>query len=444
VIVLIFLLCTLIALLGAPLFAVFGMVASAGLRFGEGADPDVIAAIASDMYGNLTRTPVMSTIPLFTFAGYLLAESKGPQRIVALARACFGWMPGGLALVTLITSAYFTSFTGGSGVTIIAVGGLLYPILREEGYSEKFSLGLVTCSGSVGLLFPPSLPIVLFGTVGRVDIDRLFLAGLAPGGLILLLLGSYCVYIGVRDKIPTRPFNFEATRKAIWDAKWELPLLPVLMYLFYTGKLSVAETAAFTALYVFVVECLILRDVSLTKDLPRIIKESMTLVGAIFVIICVSWGFNNYLADAQVPEKLLHFMQRGISSQITFLLVLNVFLLIIGSLKDVYSAILVVVPLIMPMAKQFGVNPVHLGIIFLANLEIGYLLPPVGMNLVIASFRFKRPIVELYQATTPFIILSLAALGIITYVPALTLGALAILVKLFSARAAAPSALPDL
>jgi tripartite ATP-independent transporter DctM subunit len=402
----------LLALNGMPLFALFGALA---LALFYAAEID-ISSVAVSMY-SVAGSPLLVAIPLFTLAGYLFAHSKTPQRLVRLSGAFF---PGGLAVVALVACAVFTAFTGASGVTIVAMGGLLLPALLGEGYDRKFSLGLVTASGSLGLLFPPSLPLIIYGYVAEVQIDRLFLAGILPGVLLVVLLAGYGAYRGRRDGVRGKRFSAAEARDALRGAAWELPLPVIVLGGIYGGLITVMEAAAITALYALVVEVFIYRDIPVRR-LPSIIAESVTLVGGILVIIMCSFGFVNYLIDAEVPMRILDWMQRYVSSKYTFLLILNLFLLVVGCLMDIFSALIVVVPLVAPVAVGFGVDPVHLGIVFLTNLEIGYLTPPVGLNLFISSYRFQEPIIKLYAASVPFLLLMLVALVVITYAPALSL-----------------------
>jgi len=404
------------ALFGTPLFVIISSIALIAFYLADISSSAVIV----ELY-RLASMPILPAIPLFTFAGYLLAESDTPKRLVNLSRALFGWIPGGLSVVTLVSCAVFTAFTGASGVTIIALGGLLYPVLLKENYPEKFSLGMLTASGNLGLLFPPSLPIILYGLVSGVSIDRLFIAGIIPGVLMIILLSIYSVYY-VRDiKIPTVRFSWRNAFTAVRQAAWEIPLPFIILIGIYGGYITITEAAAVTAFYVLMVEVFIYRDIKLQSDLPRVMRESMVLVGGILVILGAALGLANYMVDAEIPMKILAFMKQFITSKIFFLITLNIFLLIVGFLMDIFSAIMVVVPLIIPIAANFGVDPVHLGIIFLANLGIGYSTPPVGMNLFIASFRFNKPIVQLYLAALPFLIILLIALLIITYIPDLSL-----------------------
>lgn len=405
----------LLALLGTPLFIIMALAAMVGFHLSE----IPLVAVAIEVNKISSQASIL-TIPLFTFAGYMMAESGSPKRLLRFAEASLGWLPGGVAIVSLVICAFFTAFTGASGVTIIALGGLLYPILNNEGYSEKFSLGLITTSGSLGLLFPPSLPIILYGLVTNVDIEKLFMAGILPGILLIIVLSVYSIAMG-SGKSKRAEFNTKELLDAFKGCWWEV-LLPIgVLYGIYSGKTTTTEAAAVTAFYIFIIEVFIYKDLKLFKDIPRVIKESMSLVGGILLILCCALGFTNWLVDEEIPMKILGFMQEYLTSKYSFLLFLNIFLLIVGSLMDIFSAIIVVVPLITPIASEFGVDPIHLAIIFLANLEIGYITPPVGINLFISSFRFKRPITELYKASFPFLILLLLALVIITYVPFLSL-----------------------
>ena len=408
----------ILALLGTPLFIIIAAIAL--LAF-HSAGIDSSATII-ELY-RMAKQPVLLAIPLFTFAGYLLAESKTPQRLVNLSRALFGWLPGGLAIVALFSCAIFTAFTGASGVTIIALGGLLYPIMLKEHYPENFSLGLLTSSGNLGLLFPPSLPIILYGLVSQVSIDRLFLAGIIPSILMIVLLSLYSYFFHKKNirmqakRVTSAGDIWQATKEAIW----EIPLPIIILGGIYGGFFTATEAAAVTAFYVFIIEVFIYRDISIGKDLPHVIRQSMILVGGILVILSAALGLANYLIDAEIPSQILIFLQGYITTKIGFLVILNIFLLVVGAMMDIFSAIMVVAPIIIPIAAKFGVDPVHLGIIFLANLGIGYSTPPVGMNLFIASFRFKQPVLRLYLASVPFLIILLFSLILITYFPDLSL-----------------------
>jgi len=404
-----------LALLGTPLFIIIS--ASALLSFYlVGIDSSIVTI---EMY-RMANTPMLIAIPLFAFAGYVLAESGAPNRLVRLSQALLGWLPGGLAIVVILACTLFTAFTGASGVTIIALGGLLFPALMSEKYSEKFSLGLITSSGSLGLLLLPSLPLILYGVVTKTDIDQLFRAGIVPCILLVLLLSLYSVYKGLEAKVPSSRITLREVINAIWAAKWELPLPIVVLGGIYSGYIAISEAAAITAFCVVVVEVAIYREVRL-RDLPRIMQKSMVLVGGILIILGAALAFTNYLIDAEVPMKILNLLKVHIQSKLAFLIMLNIFLLVVGCMIDIFSAIFVVVPLISPIAQAYGIHPVHLGIIFLVNLGIGYSTPPVGMNLFIASFRFDRPVLKLYMASLPFLAILLLALIIITYVPGLSL-----------------------
>lgn len=404
-----------LAIFGAPLFTIIAASAMLGYQR-ESID---LMAIAIEVLG-IAGMPMLSAIPLFTFAGYLLSESNAPQRLVRLTDALLGWMPGGLAMVALAACAFFTAFTGASGVTIIALGAILYPALKQDGYPDNFNLGLVTTSGSLGLLFAPSLPLILYGVVAELSIDNLFRAGVLPGLLMLVLLSGYSLWVGRHTSKTLKPFSWKKLASALNDAKWELPLPVVVLGGIYSGFFAVSEAAAVTALYVLLVEVVILREISFA-GLPKIMRESMLLVGGILIILGMSLASTNYMIDAGVPQKLLAYITEYVSSQANFLILLFVFLLILGAILDIFSAIVLVVPLILPIAMQYGVNEYHLGIVFLAAMQLGYLTPPVGLNLFIASYRFERPIMQVYVATFPFLLILAVSVLIIMYWPALSL-----------------------
>ena len=398
----------LLATLGTPLFVVFGGLAWL-LFTAAGIDP---AALMIELY-RLASAPTLLTIPLFTFAGYILAASQAPQRLVRCTQTLVGRLPGGLAIVALCSCAFFTAFTGASGVTIIALGGLLLPLLVQERYPERFSLGLLTTCGSLGLLFPPSLPIILYGLVAQTPVDLLFLAALLPGWLLVLLLSGFSIVQARRHRVPVQHSTWPETRQALWAAKWELALPGLVLGGIYGGLVTVNEAAVVTAVYSLVVTVGIHLDLHLWRDVPRLMTQSMVLVGAILIILGTALGLTNYMIDAQVPMHILAAMRQYITSRAVFLLALNLLLLVVGCLMDIFSAIVVIVPLITPIAAQFGVHPLHLGIIFLTNLEIGYSTPPIGLNLFLGSLRFERPITELCRASWPFVVLLLLALGLI-------------------------------
>ncbi|ETW95847.1 MAG: C4-dicarboxylate ABC transporter [Candidatus Entotheonella gemina] len=399
----------LAALIGTPLFIVLG--GAAWLLFWL-AEIDT-AAVVIELY-RLAQTPTLLSIPLFTFSGYVLASGQAPQRLVRCAQALVGWLPGGLALVTLLACAFFTAFTGASGVTIVALGGLLLPLLLQERYSEPFSLGLLTTCGSLGLLFPPSLPVILYGLVAQVPIELIFLAGLLPGLLLMIMLSLFSVHRARRAEVPLHTSSWREMVRALWVAKWELSIPVWVLGGIYGGLVTVGEAALLTAVYTLFVASVIHRELHLWRDLPELITQSMTLIGAIFIVLGTALGLTSYLIDAQVPQQLLRVIEHYIQHRVVFLLVLNAFLLLVGCLMDVFSAIIVVVPLIVPLAAQYEVHPLHLGIIFLTNLEIGYSTPPVGLNLFLSSLRFERPITQLYRASWPFLLVLGVALLLIT------------------------------
>ncbi len=409
-------------MLGAPLFAVIAAGALLGF-YKAGID---LSVVAIEFY-RIADMPVLLAIPLFTFAGYLLGESRAPERLVRLTTSLLGWLPGGLAVVALASCAVFTAFTGASGVTIIALGALLYPALKQAGYRENFNLGLVTTSGSLGVLFAPSLPLILYGIVVQqlglareVTIKALFLAGLFPGLLMLVLLSGWSLWKGRSIRTPLAELSWRQALAAVRESKWEIPLPIVVLGGIYSGFFAISEAASITVLYVLIVEVLIRREISF-RDLPAVMCKSMVLVGGILVILGMSLASTNYMVDAEVPTKLFNFIGRHVSSPLTFLILLNVFLLLLGMMLDIFSALVIVVPLILPVALSYGIDPLHLGIIFLANMQIGYFTPPVGMNLFIASYRFEKPIMQLYRASLPFFAILLVAVLIITYWPALSL-----------------------
>jgi C4-dicarboxylate transporter, DctM subunit len=425
----------LLALLGTPLFVILGGGAMVAFTRQGISTSSVITEMS-----RLATSPILIAIPMFTFAGYLFAESKTPERLVRLTSAFFGWIPGSLALVAMVACAIFTAFTGGSGVTIVAMGGLLMPALMREGFSDRYSLGLLTTSGSLGFLFPPSLPMILYGFVASQaasglalppgtapEIDRLFLAGFLPGIFLILVLSAYAMRQGAgrqgTGRGGARRVPFKEGMRDVWPAlrgaAWEVPLPFLILGGIYGGKLTVTEAATVTAIYALIVEVGIYRDIP-WKKLPAIAAESMTLVGAILLILGAALGLTNFLIDAQVPARILDWVRGFITNRFTFLLALNILLLIIGSLMEIFSA-MIVVPLIIPIALEYHVNLVHLGIIFLTNLEIGFLTPPFGLNLFISSFRFRRPVTQVYRASVPFLIILFAALLVITYWPDLSL-----------------------
>jgi C4-dicarboxylate transporter DctM subunit len=406
----------LLVLLGLPIFAGIMGAAMLGLHQ-SGVD---FSAIAIEIY-RLANAPVLLAVPLFTFAGYLLSEGGTSARLVRFSRSLIGWIPGGLGVVALISCAFFTAITGATGVTIIALGGLLFPALISERYKESFSLGLMTTSGSLGLHFPPSLPIILYGFVSGTSIEKLFVAGLIPGILMVGTLCIFAVFMGKKWKLERPPFSASEFFLAFRQAAWELPIPILIIWGIYSGFCTATEAAALTVVYVLLIKTVVFRELSVTADIPRIMIESMKMVGGIMIVLGAALGFTNFLVDAFVPMKTLDFLKGMVQTKIGFLLMLNLFLLLVGCMMDIFSAILVVVPLVLPLAQRFGVDPIHLGVIFLANLGIGYNTPPIGLNLFIASSRFDRPIMELYRATLPFLFLLFLTLLLITYWPSLSL-----------------------
>ena len=409
------LLAVLLASTGTPLFIV--IVALALIHFFL-AEID-LTVIFIEMY-RIAETPTLSAIPFFAFAGFVLAESGAPRRLVRFSHAVLGWLPGGLAIMAILVCALFTALTGASGMTIVALGGLLYPAMIQRRYSENFTLGLLTTSGSLGLLFPPSLPLIVYAIVSETPVDKLFFAGIAPGMLMVAALSLYSFYTSRRSVPPRSEIQRSEIPGIIRESIWEL-LLPVVIFSgIFSGFIAVSEAAALCALYVLLVEMVVHREIRFTQ-LPGIIRDSMVLVGGILVILAASMAYTNYLIDAQIPTRLLHFIGEHVDNRLVFLVLLNIFLLAVGCMIDMYSALIVVVPLILPIAQTYGVHPIHLGIIFLTNLEIGYSTPPVGLNLFIASIRFEKPVLRLYRASLPFLLILLVILLIVTYYPPLSL-----------------------
>jgi C4-dicarboxylate transporter, DctM subunit len=389
----------LLALVGVPVFALLGAAALAlFLDMPDGS----WSSVAVDVFGpKFAQNPALTAIPLFTFAGYVLVEAGTPRRMVRLARAWFGWMPGGLAVVCLLASAFFASFTGGSGITIVAVGGLLLPALVGAGYPTRFSLGLVTTGGSLGLLFPPSLPLILYGIVASLVMQKALVAGIVPGLFVMAALAIHSAFSGARSGVAGPPFRLREALASLSESKWELAIPVALSAGIVSGVLRVHEASAFTALYVMIVEVLVYRDLHLTRDLPRVIVQAITMLGA-------------------VPLRLASWMESVVHSKLVFLFLFNVLLLIVGMLMDIFTAIAVVVPLILPMAYAYGIDPYHLAVIFLLNLQIGYLTPPIGLHLSVSSLRFGRSVDEVYRTVVPFICVLIFTLLVVTYVPALT------------------------
>ncbi len=406
-------------LLGGPIFAALG--GAAVLLFMAQGVP--AAAVPAETY-RLSVSPYLPAIPLFTLAGYLLARGEASSRLLRVFRALFGWVPGGTAVVTAVLCAFFTVFTGGSGVTILALGGLLFQALRSDRYRERFSLGLLTASGSLGLLFPPALPLILFGIVASVPIRDLFVGGLVPGAVMVALVAAWGVREGLRSGAGRQPFELREAGRALAAGAWELALPVVVVAAIFGGFATLVEAAALTALYALVVQVFVHREISLRREAFSVFADCAVLVGGVLIILGVAMGFTSFLVDAQVPMHMLEWTQEYIHSPILFLLVLNLFLLAVGCLMDIFSAIVVVVPLIVPLGVAFGIDPVHLGVIFVANLELGYLTPPVGLNLFLAAYRFERPLVEIWRSVLPMLAILGVGVLLITYLPALTLALL--------------------
>lgn len=415
----------LFALLEAPLFTVIAALSAACLFF---IDFDALAlqTIIIEM-NRLASMPVLVALPLFTLAGVLLTKTEAPHRITCFMQALIGWLPGGLAVAALCSCAFFTALTGASGVTIVALGSLLYPILREHRYRERFALGLLTTSGSRGLLFPPSLPIILYGVVAQVDIPRIFKAALVPGVLSVLVMSIYAVvYQTIVERGSGRPFvagedAWRRIRRTFCAGIWDWPILIIILAGVYGGFVTIGEVAAVVLIYVIGVECFVLKEVSFRRQLPAVMVEAALLSGAIIVILGMALGFTGYLVDEQIPRQILHFLTSLTENKYVFLIGLNLFLLVVGCLMDIFSAIIVVVPIIAPIAATYGVDPIHLCIIFMLNLEIGYSTPPIGMNLFIAGLSFQKPVTILYRSALPYLVLMLLLLLLITYVPAISL-----------------------
>ena len=416
----IYALIALVALAGAPLFAVLGSLAIYTYRQ-HGLD---LSLIAHEL-GRLTQIPLLQTLPMFTLTGFLYARSNAAQRLVRLSQALLGWMPGGLAIVSLAACSLLTAFTGATGVTIIVLGGLLLPALRSQRYGEHFALGLVTAGGSLGLLFLPSLPLILYGVIASAAvpgfrIESLFRAAVLPGLLMIVVLAAYGAWESRRRHIPRQPFSRRELGQALWAARWEVPLPFIVLGGIYTGILVVSDAAVIAAAYTLLSEVVLYREIPL-RDLPGIVKESLIPVGAILLILGMGMALTNMLVDQEVPRALFEMVRRHIVSRHVFLMALNVFLLVVGSIMHIYTAIIVVVPLVLPVALQYGIDPVHLGVIVLMNLAIGFCMPPVGLDLFVASLRFGVPLQTVWRAVLPFVLILLVALAVITYAPQLSL-----------------------
>ena len=410
------------AFAGTPLFAILGGTA-AFLFMHDGVTP---ATVLIETY-SLSVSPTLPAIPLFTLAGFLLAEGRASERLLRVFRAWFGWIPGGTAVVCAVLCSFFTVFTGGSGVTILALGGVLFPALLKDGYRERFALGLLTASGSLGLLLPPALPLILYAVVAQIPIEDIFIGGILPGILLTSMVAAWGVREGIVSGAGRYPFRAEEAFASLWAAKWELAIPVLVLVAMFSGLATAVEAAALTALYALIVQALIHRDLTLRRDLPRAFTECVTVIGGVLIILGVAQGFTSYLVGAQVPAKLVEWVRGHITSRLMFLLVLNLFLLAVGWLMEIFAAIVVVVPLIVPLGVVFGIHPVHLGIIFIANLELGFLTPLVGLNIFLASYRFRRPVLEVCVAALPMMAILGIGVLVITYVPWLTTGLLTLL-----------------
>jgi tripartite ATP-independent transporter DctM subunit len=410
--------------LGTPVFV--AMAALALFFFFRDGLP--VTAVTAEVY-RLISSPTLPAIPLLTACGYVLAESQASLRLLRFFKSLLGWMPGGLAVIVIAVCALFTTFTGGSGITVIAVGGLVLPMLRQDGYPEGFSLGLVTAAGSLGLLFPPSLPVILYSVVAgtrehNVPADLLYLAGLLPGLLMVVMVAAYAVRKGLSLRLPRQAFLPREVATATWTAKWELAIPVFVAGLFLSGKASMVETAAAALVFAIVVECFITRDLHVFRTLPTALVKSSVLAGSVLILLSAAMGITSYIVDAQIPDALVGWVRTHIESRVVFLLALNALLIVVGCLVDIFSAIVVLAPLLVPMATAFGVHPIHLGVIFLANLEVGYLTPPVGLNLFLAASRFGKPLTTVVRTVLPFLLILAVSVLLITYLPALSVGVL--------------------
>ena len=405
----------ILCIIGTPLFSVI----AASAMFGYASQEIDLMAIVIEIIG-ISDMPFLSAIPLFTLSGYLLSESNAPKRLVALTDVFLGWMPSGLAIVSILACALFTAFTGASGVTIIALGAILYPALKEDGYSDKFNLGLITTSGSLGLLFAPSLPLILYGVIAEVSIDNLFKAGILPGLMMIILLSFYSFSVHAKNSKSGNPFNLKKALITLKECAWEIPLPFLVLGGIYSGFFAISEAAALTALYVFIVEVVILKEIKFI-DLPSLMRESMIMVGGILIVLAVSLASTNYMIDSGLPQKIFGLVSEVVDDQITFIILLLLFLIILGAILDIFSAIVLVVPILLPIAEMYEINQIHLGIIFLSTMQLGYLTPPVGINLFIASYRFDRSIIDVYSSTIPFFLILLISVILIAFLPSLSI-----------------------
>jgi tripartite ATP-independent transporter DctM subunit len=414
----------LAASVGAPVFVAMGGIAL--VLFFKDSVP--VSAVTAEVY-RLMLSPTMPAIPLLTACGYVLADSNASSRLVRFFRAMFGSLPGGVAVLVAAVCALFTTFTGGSGVTIMALGGLLYPILREDDYPEGFSLGLVTASGSLGLLLPPSLPVILYAIVANVPADSLYLAGLVPGLLLVVIVALYGMHVGRKVNARRQPFSMRELIASGWAARWELSVPVLVIVLFSTGFTTMVEAAAVAFAYAIVIECFVTRDIHPVRDLPRVLIHAGVLCGSVLILLASALGLTSWLVDAQIPNALLTAVRTHVTSPLVFLLILNVVLLVLGSVLEIYSAIVILAPLVAPIGAAFGIDPVHLGVVFLANLELGFLFPPAGLNLFLSSSRFNKPLPQLYRHVVPFLLILGAGVLVITYFPQMSTGIVRLLGK---------------
>jgi C4-dicarboxylate transporter DctM subunit len=413
-------------LLGAPVFIVMAGVAM--VLFFREAGPEAIAAVPTATF-NLVSSATLPALPLLTAAGYVLAEGAAAQRLVRAYKGLFGWMPGGVAIMATFVCALFTTFTGASGVTILALGGLLLPSLLEEKYPEDFSVGLVTAAGSLGLLFPPSLPVILYAVVAQAPIGHLFIGGLLPGLLMILLVAAYGVYTGVRAGAPRQPFHGREALSALWAAKWDLGLPTIVVVAVASGYATITEAAALAAAYALVVELFVYRAIHWRRDLPRVLVHAASLVGSVLILLGCALGVTSWFVDAEIPTRLVEWMTSHVHSPALFLLMLNAVLLVLGSVLEIYSAIVVLAPLVAPLGEAYGIEPIHLGVVFLANLELGFLFPPMGLNLFLSASRFGKPLPYVYRKAFPFLLIMAAGVLAITYLPAMTTGVVKLLAR---------------
>jgi C4-dicarboxylate transporter, DctM subunit len=400
--------------LGGPIFVLVGGLALLFFFHADGA----LETAANQAFTMITGD-VIPSIPLFTLAGYIISESKSGERLVALFRTLFGWLPGGLALMSILICAFLTTFTGASGVTIIAVGSLLLFILKGGGYNERFGRGLLTASGSIGLLFPPSLPVILYGVVSLTNIKQMFVGGILPGAFLVLSLAAMGIWRARKDSVPRTALDLRQALSALWKSLGEIILPFLILVLFLRGVTTLVETGAVAVIYALFLEVVIHRDLKI-RELPAVFLKSVVILGGILIILACASGLSYYIVDAQIPQQLTQWLRAYVHSPYVFLILLNLVLLIKGFFIDIFSAITIVVPLITPLAVAYGINPVHLGIIFLANLELGYVTPPLGLNLFLASYRFGKPVIQIYRDVIPFQLVMLAAVLVITYVPWMT------------------------